>query len=102
MGINMTACKVYSFNLKFTIATSQLEWTHHGKQRLDERGVELPRFITSWEMIDYRWDDKFGYPAITLRHRRKGYPDVIIVVTKAKTPDKYVVITTYNDGRAAI
>lgn len=93
----MKASKVYNVNLKITVATSQLRWTTHGKQRLAERGVELPSHITRWDMIDYCWDEKGDYPRMVLRHQQRGRPDIILVVTKAKEPDKYVVITTYWD-----
>lgn len=87
------SAKLIKFNLPFTIASSQLVWSKHAKERLVERGVILPRGITSWDMVDYRWNKDYAFPAILLRHRASG---AVISVTR-ESGGIYKVITTYWD-----
>lgn len=87
------SAKLIRFNMPLTIASSQLVWSRHALERKQQRGVELPRGITSWDFVDYRWNDNHEFPAMVLRHRQT---DVVIVVTKSK--GLYLVVTCYLDG----
>ncbi len=90
------SAKLIRFNLPITIASSQLIWSKHAKQRAKERGVVLPRGITSWDMVEYRWNDSYELPALLLTHKRTG---VTISVTK-EGMNYYKVITCYWENAA--
>lgn len=92
------AAKLINVHLPFTIASSQLVWSKHARERMLERGVVLPRGIQTWEMVDYRWNEGFSFPAILLRHRGSG---AVISVTKEMC-GLYKVITTYWDEEEVI
>lgn len=92
----MSAVKVYKFHLGLTIPNNQLVWSRHAKERMEQRKVSMPETRARWGMIEKRWSDEHKRFTMTLRLKRKGQQDLIIV-TSRRMGGGYFVITTYWD-----
>lgn len=85
--------KLIKFNMPFSIPSSQLIWSKHGLQRMEERGVVIPK-KGRWDFVGKTWNQQHKEETWALRYRCKKQDDLVIVVVKMNS-QSYKVVTTY-------
>lgn len=92
--------KVIKYNLPFLIRSSQLDWSKHALERMEERNVVVPKKAV-WEFVGKTWVAQHQEETWSLRYQRKYQDDLIIVVVKQPN-SLYKVITTYWEERQVV